>query len=146
MADCEWQRDTLNIDKHLSLLLKEDAELFDLETTIREILGLGANDLAWWQMLVRAILVFIVALLMVRLGEKRFLGKNTAFDVILGIVFGSVMSRAITGSSPFFPTLVAGFTLILLHWLFAAVAFRSDWFGDMVKGRSRILVKDGEIL
>lgn len=120
--------------------------MFDLETGIREMLGIVNNDLMWWQMLIRATIVYIAALLMVRLGDKRFFGKSTAFDVILGIVFGSVVSRAITGSAPFFPTLVAGFTLVMLHWVLATAAFHSDWFGDVVKGHSRILVKDGEIL
>jgi len=113
--------------------------------TLEDILGLGADSLAWWQMLLRAALVYLAALAMVRVGEKRFLGKSTAFDVILGIVLGSVISGAITGSSAFFATLVAGFTLVTLHWLFAFIAFRSDRFGDVVKGRSRVLVEKGEI-
>ena len=113
--------------------------------TLEDILGLGADSLAWWQMLLRAALVYLAALAMVRVGEKRFLGKSTAFDVILGIVLGSVISGAITGSSAFFATLVAGFTLVTLHWLFAFIAFRSDRFGDVVKGRSRFLIEKGEI-
>ena len=52
--------------------------------------------------------IYVAAVLMVRVGEKRFLGKNTVFDVILGIVLGSVVSRAVTGFSPFFTKLVAG--------------------------------------
>lgn len=112
---------------------------------LEDVLGLGADDLAWWQMLVRAAIVYLAALAMVRIGEKRFLGKSTAFDVILGIVLGSVVSGAITGSSAFFATLVAGFTLVTIHWLFAYIAFRSDQFGDVIKGRARVLVKDGEI-
>ena len=35
--------------------------------------------------------------------------------------------------------------LVLLHWLFAAVAFRSQGFGRLVKGRNRLLVLGGEI-
>ena len=108
-------------------------------------LGLGAEDLGVWQMALRAAVVYVAAVLMIRVGEKRFMGKNTAFDVILGIVFGSVVSRAVTGNAPFFPTLFAGFVLVGLHWVFAAVAFRSDRFGALVKGRERVLVEGGEV-
>ncbi len=119
-----------------------------LDTLVNGIdaaLGLGEDSLSLLNMGLRALIVFILALFMLRLGEKRFLGKNTAFDVILGIIFGSVVSRAITGSSSFFPTLGAGLVLVLLHWGLAEIAFRSDRFGNVVKGNPRVLVEDGEI-
>ncbi|MFW5709728.1 MAG: DUF421 domain-containing protein [Chloroflexota bacterium] len=118
----------------------------EIDAFITRLLGLDVEELTIWHMVIRAIVVYLSALLMVRIGEKRFFGKNTAFDIILGIIFGSVVSRAITGSSEFFPTLVAGLTLILLHWLFATLSFNFDWFGSFIKGNSRLLVKDGEIL
>lgn len=110
------------------------------------LLGLGEEKLSVSQMALRAGIVYVAAILIVRLGEKRFMGKSTTFDVILGIVFGSVMSRAITGNAPFFPALAAGFVLVCLHWVFAALAFHSDSFGTLVKGRSRLLVRDGQLL
>lgn len=79
-------------------------------------------------------------------GAKRFLGKNTAFDVILDIIFGSVVSRAINSDASFWGTIAAGGVLVGLHWLFGYIAFKSDDFGNFVKRNRRILVKDGEIL
>lgn len=109
-------------------------------------LGLNVEDLNVWQMALRALVVYVVALSIVRVGEKRLLGRSTAFDFILAIILGSVVSRAINGGAPFFPTLVAGALLVGVHWLFAWLAFRSDRFGTLIKGSPRILVKDGEIL
>lgn len=94
----------------------------------------------------RAFIIFIVAIIMIRIGDKRFMGRNTALDVMLGFVFGSVIGRAITGNSPFFPTLAASLVLVVMHWILSAIAFRSDWFGTVVKGSSREIVRDGEIL
>lgn len=116
-----------------------------LADAVTWLLGLDADRLTIGHMAVRAVIVYLAALAMVRLGEKRFFGKNTAFDVILGIIFGSVVSRAITGSTEFFPTLAAGFVLILMHWLLAILSFRSDWFGTWIKGSHRTLVEDGKI-
>ena len=124
-----------------------------MEDVLREIqqnagwlLGLEAESLGAGQMVLRAIIIYISALVMVRIGEKRFLGKNTAFDLILGIILGSVVSRAINGSAEFFPTIASGFALVLLHWLFAALAFRSDRFGNLIKGRPRTLIEEGSIV
>lgn len=118
--------------------------LWDL---LQTLLGLGRNagDLAASQMALRAVVVYAFTLIVVRLGSKRFLGKATAFDVILGIVVGSVMSRGINGSAAFGPTLLAGSVLVGMHWLFAVIAFRMSWFGPLVKGHPVRLVEDGEV-
>ena len=108
-------------------------------------LGLEGKHLTAAQMSLRAVVVFIASIAMLKVGDKRFMGKNTALDVFLGIVFGSTVSRAITGNAPFGPTLAAALALVLLHWLFSAIAFRSQGFGRLVKGRNNLLVLGGEI-
>jgi uncharacterized membrane protein YcaP (DUF421 family) len=111
------------------------------------LLGMGrdAGDIEAGQMALRAVLVYAFTLAVVRLGSRRFLGKATAFDVILGIMIGSVMSRGINGSAGLVPTLAAGAVLVALHGLFAMLAFRTSWFGDWVKGRPVLLVEDGRV-
>jgi len=108
-------------------------------------LGLDARDLNVWQTSLRAMVVLAAAILMVRLGSRRFIGKSTALDVILAIIFGSVISRAISGTAPFFPTLTAAFALVLFHWLLCALAFRSHRFGNLLKGHPKLLVECGQI-
>ncbi len=108
-------------------------------------LGLDGDALTSGHMMARAIVVFVFAVIIVRIGKKRFISENTAFDVILGVMLGSVLSRAITGQSPFLPTLVAALVLVGLHWLFARVAVRSDRFGTLIKGNTRLLVSDGKV-
>lgn len=108
-------------------------------------LELESKDLSVGHMSLRAVIVFAAAVIMLRIGDKRFMGKSTALDVMLGIVFGSTVSRAITGNAAFFPTLAAALTMVLMHWVLASVAFRSKGFGAAVKGRERLLVRDGEI-
>src|SRR3954453_1049103 len=57
-------------------------------------IGLDNQEMTFWQMALRAVIVFMVPLAMVRLGKKRFMGEATAFDVILGIMLGSIVSQA----------------------------------------------------
>jgi uncharacterized membrane protein YcaP (DUF421 family) len=105
----------------------------------------SGQDLTILQTSVRAVVVFLVAIVLVRIGDERFMGRHTALDVLLGIVFGSVVSRGINGNAPFFATLAASIVLVGVHWTFSAIAFRSRRFGVLVKGRVYRLVKDGEI-
>ncbi len=118
----------------------------DVQAVIIGTLGLDSTQLVGQQMIARAVVVYVVSLLIVRFGETRFLGKSTVFDVILGIIFGSVVSRAINGTAAFFPTLAAALVLVVLHWLFAVIAFRSSRFGTLVKGNTELLIKDGNIV
>jgi uncharacterized membrane protein YcaP (DUF421 family) len=112
---------------------------------IQQLLGTSAEDLNWYQMVIRSVIVYGAALLLVRLGEKRFMGEHTAFDLILAIILGSVISRAVNSVAQIFETILAGLILVGLHWAMASISFRSDRFGDFVKGSTRLLVKDGQI-
>ena len=113
----------------------------------QSLLGLGRDiaEVGVLQMALRTIVVYAFTLAIVRLGSKRFLGRASAFDTVVGIMLGSVMSRAINGSAPFLPTLVAGAVLIAMHWLLALLSFHLDWFGPLVKGSPVLLIKDGQI-
>ncbi len=81
------------------------------------------------QMALRAVVVYVATVVIVRMGKKRFMSRATIFDVILGIMLGSLVSRAITGTAPFAPTLAAVATLLAIHWLFSASAVRWYAFG-----------------
>ncbi len=113
--------------------------------SIRWALGLDGSVPVWWQMSLRAIAVFMIGLVLVRVCDRRFLGKNTAFDVLLAVILGSILSRAINGDAPFLETVATAFILVGLHWLFAVIAFRSHRFGRFVKGTVQQLVKNGEM-
>lgn len=108
------------------------------------VLGIDDSDLDALQMVMRATIVYVSTVAMIRIGERRVLGKNTAFDVILGVVLGSTLSRSINGDASLVPTIVAGFALIALHWIFAAFSYRHAWFGRLIKGRAMTLISDGE--
>jgi uncharacterized membrane protein YcaP (DUF421 family) len=108
-------------------------------------LNLEARDLSLVHVCLRGVIVFIVTLIMVRVADKRFLAKLSAFDVILGFLLASMMARAVNGSAAFVPTLLGGFVLVFLHRLFGAISFHSDRFGRLVKGDARVVVEEGRI-
>jgi uncharacterized membrane protein YcaP (DUF421 family) len=110
------------------------------------LLGLGVEpkDLTFIQISLRGIVVFLVTLTTMRLGHKRSLSRKTPFDAVLLVILAAVLSRAINGSAAFFATLGGGVVLVVLHRLFAYLAFYSHGFGILVKGKADTIVRDGQ--
>src|SRR5918996_4895698 len=98
-----------------------------LHETLRLLLGVGlqSQEVNALQAALRAAVVYVVTVFIVRLGKKRFLGKNTAFDVILGIILGSTASKGIVeGGAHLLPALAGSAVLLVMHWLFSTAAIR----------------------
>lgn len=109
-------------------------------------LNLQPEQLDFAQLAVRAIIIFVVALALMRLGHKRSLTRKSAFDMALVVIFGAILARAINGSGPFFPTIGAAFVLVALHRLLAFAAFRWPHFENLIKGRPDTLLRGGRPL
>ena len=103
------------------------------------------SALAWWQECDRALLVFVYGLAVIRLVGRRIFGKWAALDIIVSIVAGSNLSRAITGSAELFPTLAATSLLVLVHRGLAVAAARWSFASFLVEGRPEVLARDGVV-
>ena len=108
-------------------------------------LGLASEpkDLTFLQVSLRGLIVFIAALITIRLGDRRSLAQKSAFDLAFIVILGSVLARAINGSAAFFPTLGGSLVIVLLHRLFALALYRWLPLSALAKGRPIVLVKDG---
>ena len=113
---------------------------------LHALIGTHGQDINGWQMSLRACLVFLIGVLMVRFAATRAFGKWSALDIILAVVVGSILGRAMTGNAPFLPTLVATCVLLALHDLLIRASARWSWLSLITKGRSILLVDDGQPL
>lgn len=98
-----------------------------------------------WQLVLRTIFVYATALFLIRIAKRRFMGGFTTFDILIGFIVGSVLSRAITGSIRFLDMIVVVLVLIVLHWILATITYHFDRVGSIVKDSERELIKDGEM-
>ncbi|MEH6664479.1 MAG: YetF domain-containing protein [Brevundimonas sp.] len=113
--------------------------------TLHAFIGTEGQDIGALQMAVRAVLIFVLGVLIVRFAATRAFGKWSALDIILAVIVGSNLSRALTGSAPFLPTVIATVLLVVLHGLLAMAAARWSWLSTLTKGSSITLVRDGRI-
>jgi uncharacterized membrane protein YcaP (DUF421 family) len=111
------------------------------------VLGLSveSHDLHFSHMAARALIVFCFGVFLARVGDRRMLGHNAGFDIMLLVVLGSVLSRGINGQAAFFPSLGASAVLVLLHDILGRLALHWHWFSKAVKGRPCVLVRDGRV-
>ncbi|TPW32835.1 DUF421 domain-containing protein [Pararhizobium mangrovi] len=114
-------------------------------TVIHALIGTDAHHILWWQECVRAVLAFVLGLAMIRLLGRRAFGEQTPLDILVAVIMGSNLSRAMTANAAFFPTIAASFVLLLVYWLFAHAAARWHPLGFIIKGTSVTLVSDGEL-
>lgn len=119
-------------------------EVLDSQT-FHGLIGAQGQDIGWAQMSLRALLIFLIGLAIMRFAAVRAFGKWTALDIILAVIVGSNLSRALTGSAPFWPTVVATLVLVMLHATLAHAVIRWPRLSSALKGRSVCLIEKGEV-
>jgi uncharacterized membrane protein YcaP (DUF421 family) len=101
------------------------------------------RDLGPLQMSLRAIAVFVTALVMIRISGRRSFGQRSPFDSVVVILLGAMLSRAIVGASPFIATVLASLVIVVCHRMLAWVCMRSNAMERLVGGVEREVYSDG---
>lgn len=110
---------------------------------LHTIIGHGSSGILWWQMSIRAVFIFLYGLLLIRLFGRRPFGKQNPLDIVVAIIIGSNLSRALTGNARFLPTLAATAVVVLFFWLFEYLSARRHFFSWLMKGSPIQLMRDG---
>jgi uncharacterized membrane protein YcaP (DUF421 family) len=111
---------------------------------LKELLGTHAEELEPHQMAARAVVMFAVSLVLIRISSLRLLGKQTAFDHLTVLMLGAMLGRAIVVAQSMTGSILAASVIILLHRVSAWVTFKSRFAGSLIKGRALQLIKDQE--
>jgi uncharacterized membrane protein YcaP (DUF421 family) len=121
------------------------AEAMDFLASLQNLIGQDERHILWWQMSIRALIVFVFGLVLIRLFGRRVFGRQNPLDIVIAIVIGSNLSRTLTGNSKFLPTLAATITLVLIFWLSDHLAARWPFFSRLTKGLPVKLARGGEL-
>src|SRR5215217_3758447 len=100
---------------------------------IHSLFGEG-KELTAVQMGSRAVVIFFVTLALIRIAGMRSFSMKSAFDNIIAIMLGAIMSRPVVGASAFFPTIVAGLVIALVHRLLAWAGMYNKRLNHQIRG------------
>lgn len=93
----------------------------------------------------KAALMYLVALLGLRVAHRRTLAQWTAIDFAAAVAIGAIVGRtAIASDQSFAVGAVALVTVLAAHWL-ATVGRFNSWFVKLVDHRVRVLVDHGRL-
>ena len=111
-----------------------------LETLWGEGRDLGALPMAS-----RAFVMFFIALVLIRISGRRSFARRSAFDNIVVIILGAVLSRPIYGASPFWPVVAGATVFVVVHRLLGVLTAWSPGLETLVKGKPYVLLRDGKL-
>lgn len=107
------------------------------------VIGHGAAmQISWWQDCIRAVIIFAYGIVLIRLFGRRAFGHHTPLDIMLSVLIGSNLSRAMTGGAPFLQTMAGTAAMLLLYYCAIHLTQRSDLAGWVLKGKPVALVRD----
>jgi uncharacterized membrane protein YcaP (DUF421 family) len=115
-----------------------------MEQLFIEIFGVQ-NHLSTAQEAARAVLIFSYGLLLLRLSGPRMFGHWSALDIVISIMIGSALARAMTGSAPLVGTMVAAAVMAILHVGLAHAVARKGGMARIFEGKAVDLIDHGRI-
>jgi uncharacterized membrane protein YcaP (DUF421 family) len=110
---------------------------------LRTLIGPDDGAASAAQLCVRAVIVLAFGIACIRIAGRRTFSQATPLDIIVAVVVGGNLSRAMTGKAPFWAGLAATLLLVVLHRLFAWLTVRWPWLAKLMKAEPVVLVRDG---
>lgn len=110
--------------------------LIDLLGLTAQADTITASQICW-----RTLVVFIIALVLLRVSGRRTFASNSGQETVVKFMLGAILSRAIAGDSPFGVIVAAAVMLVLLHRALAYATYFFPAFGRLVKGESSVLAE-----
>jgi uncharacterized membrane protein YcaP (DUF421 family) len=112
---------------------------------LRALIGPDTGEANLPQLCVRAALLFVFGVILIRIAGRRTFSRATPLDIVVALVVGSNLSRIMIGRAPFMGGLAATLVLVLLHRLFAMLTLRWSPLASWVKSEPAVLVRDGAV-
>jgi uncharacterized membrane protein YcaP (DUF421 family) len=100
----------------------------------------------WWEIVLRASIVYFVLLALLRLSGKRTVGQFTPFDLLVLVLLGdAVQGSMIAGDESLQGGLILAATLLGWNRLVGFVTARNEPIAMVVEGKADILARNGEV-
>ena len=104
------------------------------------------TEIPRWEFLIRAVVVYIFLLVLLRCTGKRQVGQMAPFDLVLLLVLSNAVQNSMNGGdNSITGGLILATTLVSLNWVVGWLTFRSKRLESIIEGRPIFLIHDGKI-
>src|SRR5882672_2389401 len=101
-------------------------------------------SLPWWEFVLRAVIVYIFLLVILRITGKRQTGQLAPFDLVLLLVLSNAVQNSMNGGdNSVLGGVISAATLIALHYVVAFITFKNRTLEAWIEGTPRMLIHNG---
>jgi uncharacterized membrane protein YcaP (DUF421 family) len=101
---------------------------------------------SWPELLARAVIVYALLLILLRVSGKRQIGQLAPFDLVLLLVLSNAVQNAMNGGDNSVTAgIISASVLVLLNWLVGFATSRSKHLERIVEGRPEVLIHNGKL-
>jgi uncharacterized membrane protein YcaP (DUF421 family) len=102
--------------------------------------------LPWWEFIVRALLVYVFLIGLLRVTGRRQVGQLAPFDLVLLLVLSNAVQNSMNGGdNTVLGGVISATTLVAANWLLSYLTFRSKRLQRAVEGRPEVLIHNGHV-
>lgn len=98
----------------------------------------------WWELVARALVVYVFLITLLRLTGKRQIGQLSPFDLVLLLILSNAVQNSMNaGDNSLIGGLLSAVTLVTVNFLVGLVTFKSKKLEAIIEGRPQVLIHDG---
>jgi uncharacterized membrane protein YcaP (DUF421 family) len=113
---------------------------------------IGDNGTMWnvavpvWELVVRAGIVYVFLLALLRLTGKRQIGQLAPFDLVLLLVLSNAVQNSMNaGDNSLLGGLISAATLVALNYAVGYATFKSKKMEALIEGRPHVHIHNGKV-
>jgi uncharacterized membrane protein YcaP (DUF421 family) len=100
----------------------------------------------WWQYPLRALVIYVMVMVLVRVSGKRAVGQFTPFDLVLLILIGNAVQNGLNGGdNSLTGAVILAVCLIGINFGVALLSSRNRSFEALVEGVPVVLARHGRV-
>jgi uncharacterized membrane protein YcaP (DUF421 family) len=100
----------------------------------------------WWELILRAAIVYVFLLVVLRITGKRQVGQLAPFDLVLLLVLSNAVQNSMNGGdNSLVGGLVSVLTLLSINYVIGFATFRSKRLEAIIEGRPQVLIHNGHL-
>jgi len=104
------------------------------------------TSVTWWELIVRAGIVYVFLLVLLRVTGKRQIGQLSPFDLVLLLVLSNAVQNAMNGGeNSVLGGLISAGTLIAVNYAIGWATYKNKKIEALVEGRPEILIHNGKL-